>query len=39
MPKSVPDDTGGKPHADISKLRLAIDEIDEEIMDLINRRL
>jgi chorismate mutase/prephenate dehydratase len=39
MPESVPDSTGGNPHADIVKLRLAIDEIDEKIMDLINRRL
>ena len=39
MPESTPDNPGGNPHADISKLRLAIDEIDEQIMDLINRRL
>lgn len=35
MPKSSP----GKPNADISTRRLAINEIDEKIMDLINRRL
>ncbi len=39
MPKSVPDSTGGNSHADIAKLRLVIDQIDEKIMDLINRRL
>jgi chorismate mutase/prephenate dehydratase len=39
MPKPVPDSIGGNSHADIAKLRLAIDEIDEKIMDLINRRL
>lgn len=39
MPQSIPDKTGGNPNADISALRLAIDEIDEKIMDLINRRL
>jgi chorismate mutase / prephenate dehydratase len=39
MAESTPNLTGGRPHADISKLRLAIDEIDEKIMDLINRRL
>ena len=31
--------TGHSPGANISTLRLAIDEIDEKIMDLINRRL
>jgi chorismate mutase/prephenate dehydratase len=39
MVKSVPANTGGSPHADIAKLRLAIDKIDEKILDLINRRL
>lgn len=39
MSQSIPDKTGGNPSADISALRLAIDEIDEKIMDLINRRL
>jgi hypothetical protein len=39
MPKPVPDSTGSNTHADVAKLRLAIDEIDEKIMDLINRRL
>jgi chorismate mutase/prephenate dehydratase len=39
MPKSAPENPGGSLHADIAKLRLAIDEIDEKIMDLINRRL
>jgi len=39
MPKSAPDSPGGNSHADIAKLRLAIDQIDEKIMDLINRRL
>lgn len=39
MPDSALDNPGAKPHANISKLRLAIDELDEQIMDLINRRL
>lgn len=39
MPESTPDKPGGNANADISALRLAIDEIDEQIMDLINRRL
>jgi chorismate mutase len=37
--QSTPDNPGGNPPAAISKLRLAIDEIDAQIMDLINRRL
>ena len=39
MPKSTPDKPQGTPRADIYALRLAIDEIDDKIMDLINRRL
>jgi chorismate mutase/prephenate dehydratase len=39
MPESVPAGSGGNPHADIAKLRLAIDKIDKKILDLINRRL
>ena len=39
MPESSSDKPGGDPNADISALRQAIDEIDEQIMDLINRRL
>jgi len=39
MPESTPHKTGGNPNADISVLRLAINEIDENILDLINRRL
>ena len=39
MPESTPHKPGGNPNADISALRLTIDEIDEKIMDLINRRL
>ena len=39
MPKSSPGKPGGNPNVDISALRLAINEIDEKIMDLINRRL
>ena len=38
MPKSDSPLTGHGPSAKISALRLAIDEIDEKIMDLINRR-
>ena len=39
MPKSTLDKPHGAPRADISVLRLDIDEIDNKIMDLINRRL
>jgi chorismate mutase/prephenate dehydratase len=39
MSELVPNSPGGNSYADIVKLRLAIDEIDEKIMDLINRRL
>ena len=39
MPKSSPGKPGDNPNVDISALRLAINEIDEKIMDLINRRL
>ena len=39
MPESISDKLGGNPDADISTLRLAIDEIDEKILNLINRRL
>ena len=39
MSKSVPANTGDNPHADIAKLRSAIDKIDEKILGLINRRL
>ena len=39
MPKSTADKPGGNPNADISALRQAINEIDEKIMGLINRRL
>jgi chorismate mutase/prephenate dehydratase len=39
MPDSTSDNPGGDPQTDISKLRLAIDEFDEQIMNLINRRL
>jgi chorismate mutase/prephenate dehydratase len=39
MDKSRTDSSGGDPSADISTLRQAIDEIDENIMDLINQRL
>ncbi|MEJ2730148.1 MAG: chorismate mutase [Deltaproteobacteria bacterium] len=39
MPESTLSITGHSPGADVSALRLAIDEIDEKIMDLINRRL
>ena len=39
MPKSITANTGGKLHADIVKLRLAINKIDEKILDLINQRL
>ena len=39
MPDSNSEKNGSQPHADISALRLAIDEIDVKILDLINRRL
>ena len=39
MPESTADKPGGNPNAAISTLRLAINEIDEKLMDLINRRL
>ena len=39
MPKSIPDKPTGDLNTDIGKLRQAIDEIDENIMDLINQRL
>jgi len=39
MPESTSPTTGHSPSTNISTLRLAIDEIDEKIMDLINRRL
>ena len=39
MPDLNPDKHGTLPQGDISALRLAIDEIDAEILDLINRRL
>ena len=39
MPKSITANTEGKLHADIAKLRLAINKIDEKILDLINQRL
>jgi chorismate mutase/prephenate dehydratase len=39
MPESTLPLVGHSPGAGISALRLAIDEIDEKIMDLINRRL
>jgi chorismate mutase len=39
MPESTLPIAGHSPGAGISALRLAIDEIDEKIVDLINRRL
>ena len=39
MDKSNTHRSGGDPKADIGVLRQAIDEIDEKILDLINRRL
>jgi chorismate mutase/prephenate dehydratase len=39
MPESTCDKPGRNPNSDISTLRLAIDEIDENILELINRRL
>ena len=39
MPESTRDKTGGNSHADISALRRMINEIDDAILDLINRRL
>jgi chorismate mutase len=39
MPESTTDKTGDNPNSDISALRRAIDEVDEKIMELINRRL
>ena len=39
MPEPNPDKHGNQPQGDISALRLAIDEIDAKILDLINQRL
>jgi chorismate mutase/prephenate dehydratase len=39
MPESTFDKPGRNPNTNISTLRLAIDEIDAHILDLINRRL
>ncbi len=39
MHKSTPDTSGKNSNTDISALRQAIDEIDDNIMGLINRRL
>lgn len=39
MPESTFDKRGSQPPIDISALRVAIDEIDAKILDLINRRL
>ena len=39
MAESTPDRQGSQPRADIATLRLAIDEIDAKILDLINQRL
>lgn len=39
MPESVSDSPGGISNTDIAKLRSAIDQIDEKILDLLNRRL
>ena len=39
MNKSNTYKPGGDPNADIGELRLAIDEIDEKILGLINQRL
>ncbi len=39
MPESTADKPGDIPDTDISALRLAIDEIDEKLVELINRRL
>ena len=39
MPDLTLDSPGDNPNAGISTLRRAIDEVDEKIMDLINRRL
>ena len=39
MPESTMHKTGDNPNADISALRLAINEIDEKMLELINRRL
>lgn len=39
MPELTSHKTGGNPNADISALRLAINEIDEKMLELINRRL
>ncbi len=39
MPDSNSEKNGGKPQADMSALRLAIDEIDAKILDLVNQRL
>jgi chorismate mutase/prephenate dehydratase len=39
MPESTTDKTGGNSNTDISALRRMIDEIDDAVLDLINRRL
>ena len=39
MGKSIPDKSTGDPNPPIGRLRRAIDEIDEKIMELINQRL
>lgn len=39
MPESTPDKRDSQPGIDISALRLAIDDIDTTILDLINLRL
>jgi chorismate mutase-like protein len=39
MLESTTDETGGNSNADISVLRRMIDEIDDAILDLVNRRL
>jgi chorismate mutase/prephenate dehydratase len=39
MPESIPNKPGPNADENISALRLSIDEIDEQILDLINRRL
>ena len=39
MPDSNSEKNGSQPQTDISALRLAIDEIDAKILDLVNQRL
>ena len=39
MDKSIPDKRTGDPNTHIRRLRRAIDEIDEKILELINQRL